>query len=70
MPIVYLDAGHYLIDYLAEAITRAQAEGRSVRFEVSERTAPGTGQKTPTISYKIGEGMWSAPTFSQPDPNS
>ena len=69
MTTVYLDAGHYLIDYLAEAITRAQAEGKSVRFDIDEAIAPGTGVRTPIIKYKIGEGMWSAPTFSQPDPN-
>lgn len=46
------------IIYLAEAATRADAEGRRLRVAID-----GDGFK-----FKVGEGMWSPPFEDQPDP--
>lgn len=45
------------IVYLAEAATRADAEGKSLRVAV----------QGDTFKYKVGEGMWSPPFHDQPD---
>ena len=44
--------------HLAEAATRADAEGRRLRVCVEGHA----------FKYKVGEGMWSPPFYSQPDP--
>lgn len=44
--------------YLAEAATRADAEGRRLRVAFDGGT----------FKYKVGEGAWSPPHYDQPDP--
>ena len=60
MPIVNLSAS--AIVQIAEAITRADAEG--VRFRIAFSQSGGVNN----ISYKVGEGAWSPPFYDQPDP--
>jgi hypothetical protein len=66
---VYFDPGHYALDWLAEAVTRAQAEGRSLRINIEQSIEPGTGELGYALKYKVGEGMWSPPMRSMHDPN-
>lgn len=67
--IVYLDPGHYLIVTLMERLSHADLHGKSVRFCTGQSLAPGSLEYTPWLKYKIGEGGWSPPIYSQPDPN-
>lgn len=46
------------IIYLAEAATRADAEGKTLRVAVDGST----------FKYKVGEGMWSVPFRDCHDP--
>ena len=56
MQIVNLS--EYAILCLAEAATRADAEGKRLRVAVDGDS----------FKFKVGEGMWSAPFYDQPDP--
>lgn len=56
MQIVNLSTHDTLL--LAEAATRAVAEGR--RFRVAT--------DGDTFKYKVGEGSWTPPLYDQPDP--
>lgn len=59
MQIVNLSPAAIL--YLAEAATRADAEGRKLRVNF------GQSNGINTLSYKVGEGAWSPPFYDQPD---
>ena len=41
---------------LAEAVTRAEAQGRTFRVAIDDGT----------FKYKVGEGMWSPPCYDTP----
>lgn len=49
---------------ISEAASRADNEGRRFRlaFNDATNTAPAS------VAFKVGEGMWSAPFYDQPDP--
>ena len=48
--------------HVAEAASRASLNGQ--RFRLSFGQTNGVN----TVSFKVGEGMWSAPFLDQPDP--
>ena len=50
--------------YLAEAATRADAQGRRLRVAFN----PPTKDAPASLSYKVGEGMWSPPWYDTEDP--
>lgn len=59
MQIVNLSSTAIL--YLAEAATRADNEGRKLRVNFAQVGGVNT------FSFKVGEGMWTAPFYDQPD---
>ncbi len=67
MQIINLSTDAILM--IAEAATRANAEGRRFRLAFN----PGYDPKAEipirpaSVSYKVGEGMWSAPLYDQID---
>jgi hypothetical protein len=65
--IVYLDAGHYAIVSLMERLSHADVEDKSVRICTGSSVV--NGVVTPWLKWKIGEGCWTPPIYSQPDPN-
>lgn len=61
---IYLKPGDPAILWLAEATTRADAEGKSIRLEIDD------SQHGRFIKYKVGEGAWSPPFYAPySDPN-
>lgn len=52
--IILLEAGSLDLISLYEAASRADAQGRTFRITTQN------GQ----LKYKVGEGMWTAPTYS------
>ena len=63
MQIVNLSPAAIL--HIAEAASRADAEGKRFRLAFNR----GYGDVQPaSVSFKVGEGMWSAPFYDEPDP--
>lgn len=60
MANVYFEGGRAFQTWLSEALSSADLEGKSVRFQIND------GQ---WLKYKIGEGQWSAPFAADEDPN-
>jgi hypothetical protein len=60
MQIVNLSEAAIL--FIAEAATRADNEGRRMRLSFGQTNGVNS------VAYKVGEGMWSAPFYDQPDP--
>lgn len=54
--------------HIAEAASRADAEGRRFRLSFAPAQEFSDGSGRASVSYKVGEGMWSAPFYDQPDP--
>lgn len=50
---------HDAVIYLAEAATRADAQGSYLRVAIDGNS----------FKYKVGEGGWSPPFYDQPDPH-
>lgn len=59
--IVFLESRR--VAALADVLSAAANEGRYIRF------CTGNQNGRPWLKYKIGEGMWSPPVFTDNDPN-
>ena len=59
MQIVNLSTAAIL--HIAEAVTRADLEGKKFRLSF------GRSNGVNTVSYKVGEGGWTPPFYDQPD---
>ena len=61
---IYIRPGDWLLVHLSEAVSRADAERRSLRIEIGDDNV---GR---FIKWKVGEGIWTGPFYCDyPDPN-
>lgn len=56
-----IELPNMVIAYLAEAVTRAMAEGKAFRLVTGQNR-----QGEQWVKWKVGEGMWTPPMYAVP----